>query len=160
MPADQGGQPGGAAPAPVAGGAGGQAGRDPNAVAVPGLVFDVDESTFTSLVAISDRVPVVDLWAGMVRTCNRLSPVSNACHLLGDARAGGSTSMRTRLQRAFGVSRPTVVALIRASPCTVPERSARTTGQAYFDELLKLAGGDSVTSYQPSGYEPGKDPAH
>lgn len=42
MPTEQGGQAGHAAGA-GAGAAGDQAGGDPDAVAVPGLVFDVDE---------------------------------------------------------------------------------------------------------------------
>ena len=158
MPADQGGQPGGAAPgAGGAGGAGGQAGQDPNAVAVPGLVFDVDESTFTSLVAISDRVPVViDLWAEWCEPCKQLSPVLERVVTSYGGRlvlAKVDVDANPRLQQAFGVqSIPTVVALIKGQPVplfqsALPEPQV----QAYFDELLKLAGENGVTGYAAVG---------
>ncbi len=158
MPADQGRQPGGAAPgAGGAGGAGGQAGQDPNAVAVPGLVFDVDESTFTSLVAISDRVPVViDLWAEWCEPCKQLSPVLERVVTSYGGRlvlAKVDVDANPRLQQAFGVqSIPTVVALIKGQPVplfqsALPEPQV----QAYFDELLKLAGENGVTGYAAVG---------
>ena len=154
MPADQGGQ---AAGAGAAGGAGGQAGQDPNAVAVPGLVFDVDESTFTSLVAISDRVPVViDLWAEWCEPCKQLSPVLERVVTSYGGRlvlAKVDVDANPRLQQAFGVqSIPTVVALIKGQPVplfqsALPEPQV----QAYFDELLKLAGENGVTGYAAVG---------
>ncbi len=158
MPADQGGQAAGAgAGAGAAGGAGGQAGQDPNAVAVPGLVFDVDESTFTSLVAISDRVPVViDLWAEWCEPCKQLSPVLERVVTSYGGRlvlAKVDVDANPRLQQAFGVqSIPTVVALIKGQPVplfqsALPEPQV----QAYFDELLKLAGENGVTGYAAVG---------
>ena len=158
MPADQGGQAAGAgAGAGAAGGAGGQAGQDPNAVAVPGLVFDVDESTFTSLVAISDRVPVViDLWAEWCEPCKQLSPVLERVVTTYGGRlvlAKVDVDANPRLQQAFGVqSIPTVVALIKGQPVplfqsALPEPQV----QAYFDELLKLAGENGVTGYAAVG---------
>ena len=154
MPADQGGQ---AAGAGAAGGAGGQAGQDPNAVAVPGLVFDVDESTFTSLVAISDRVPVViDLWAEWCEPCKQLSPVLERVVTSYGGRlvlAKVDVDANPRLQQAFGVqSIPTIVALIKGQPVplfqsALPEPQV----QAYFDELLKLAGENGVTGYAAVG---------
>ena len=158
MPADQGGQAAGAgAGAGAAGGAGGQAGQDPNAVAVPGLVFDVDESTFTSLVAISDRVPVViDLWAEWCEPCKQLSPVLERVVTSYGGRlvlAKVDVDANPRLQQAFGVqSIPTVVALIKGQPVplfqsALPEPQV----QAYFDELLKLAGENGVTGYAVVG---------
>lgn len=156
MPADQGGQAAGAG-AGAAGGAGGQAGQDPNAVAVPGLVFDVDESTFTSLVAISDRVPVViDLWAEWCEPCKQLSPVLERVVTSYGGRlvlAKVDVDASPRLQQAFGVqSIPTVVALIKGQPVplfqsALPEPQV----QAYFDELLKLAGENGVTGYAAVG---------
>lgn len=156
MPADQGGQAAGAG-AGAAGGAGGQAGQDPNAVAVPGLVFDVDESTFTSLVAISDRVPVViDLWAEWCEPCKQLSPVLERVVTSYGGRlvlAKVDVDANPRLQQAFGVqSIPTVVALIKGQPVplfqsALPEPQV----QAYFDELLKLAGENGVTGYAAVG---------
>lgn len=157
MPADQGGQAAGAGAGAGAaggiGGAGGQAGQDPNAVAVPGLVFDVDESTFTSLVAISDRVPVViDLWAEWCEPCKQLSPVLERVVTSYGGRlvlAKVDVDANPRLQQAFGVqSIPTVVALIKGQPVplfqsALPEPQV----QAYFDELLKLAGENGVTGY-------------
>ncbi len=155
MPADQGGQAAGAGAG--AGGAGGQAGQDPNAVAVPGLVFDVDESTFTSLVAISDRVPVViDLWAEWCEPCKQLSPVLERVVTSYGGRlvlAKVDVDANPRLQQAFGVqSIPTVVALIKGQPVplfqsALPEPQV----QAYFDELLKLAGENGVTGYAAVG---------
>ena len=158
MPADQGGQAAGAgAGAGAAGSAGGQAGQDPNAVAVPGLVFDVDESTFTSLVAISDRVPVViDLWAEWCEPCKQLSPVLERVVTSYGGRlvlAKVDVDANPRLQQAFGVqSIPTVVALIKGQPVplfqsALPEPQV----QAYFDELLKLAGENGVTGYAAVG---------
>ena len=157
-PADQGGQAAGAgAGAGAAGGAGGQAGQDPNAVAVPGLVFDVDESTFTSLVAISERVPVViDLWAEWCEPCKQLSPVLERVVTSYGGRlvlAKVDVDANPRLQQAFGVqSIPTVVALIKGQPVplfqsALPEPQV----QAYFDELLKLAGENGVTGYAAVG---------
>ena len=156
MPADQGGQATGAG-AGAAGGAGGQAGQDPNAVAVPGLVFDVDESTFTSLVAISDRVPVViDLWAEWCEPCKQLSPILERVVTSYGGRlvlAKVDVDANPRLQQAFGVqSIPTVVALIKGQPVplfqsALPEPQV----QAYFDELLKLAGENGVTGYAAVG---------
>lgn len=161
MPADQGGQAAGAGAGAGAaggiGGAGGQAGQDPNAVAVPGLVFDVDESTFTSLVAISDRVPVViDLWAEWCEPCKQLSPVLERVVTSYGGRlvlAKVDVDANPRLQQAFGVqSIPTVVALIKGQPVplfqsALPEPQV----QAYFDELLKLAGENGVTGYAAVG---------
>jgi putative thioredoxin len=153
MPADQGGQTAG----PGAGAAGGQAGGDPNAVAVPGLVFDVDESTFTSLVAISDRVPVViDLWAEWCEPCKQLSPILERVVTSYGGRlvlAKVDVDANPRLQQAFGVqSIPTVVALIKGQPVplfqsALPEPQV----QAYFDELLKLAGENGVTGHAAVG---------
>ena len=155
MPAEQGGTAGG--PAAGAGSAGGPAGQDPNAVAVPGLVFDVDESTFTSLVAISDQVPVViDLWAEWCEPCKQLSPILERVVTSYGGRlvlAKVDVDANPRLQQAFGVqSIPTVVALIKGQPVplfqsALPEPQV----QAYFDELLKLAGENGVTGYAVTG---------
>ncbi|UZD63941.1 tetratricopeptide repeat protein [Brevibacterium sp. JSBI002] len=160
MPAEQAGQAGQAAGAGAgagAGAAGGPAGGDPDTVAVPGLVFDVDESTFTSLVAISDRVPVViDLWAEWCEPCKQLSPILERVVTSYGGRlvlAKVDVDANPRLQQAFGVqSIPTVVALIKGQPVplfqsALPEPQV----QAYFDELLKLAGENGVTGHAVVG---------
>ncbi|MCS4593615.1 tetratricopeptide repeat protein [Brevibacterium sediminis] len=165
MPAEQAGQAGQAgqtghaagAGAGADGAAGGPAGGDPNAVAVPGLVFDVDESTFTNLVAISDRVPVViDLWAEWCEPCKQLSPILERVVTAYGGRlvlAKVDVDANPRLQQAFGVqSIPTVVALIKGQPVplfqsALPEPQV----QAYFDELLKLAGENGVTGHAAVG---------
>ncbi|GGC39655.1 MAG: tetratricopeptide repeat protein [Actinomycetota bacterium] len=162
MPAEQAGQTGqggqaAGAGAGADGAAGGPAGGDPNAVAVPGLVFDVDESTFTSLVAISDRVPVViDLWAEWCEPCKQLSPILERVVTAYGGRlvlAKVDVDANPRLQQAFGVqSIPTVVALIKGQPVplfqsALPEPQV----QAYFDELLKLAGENGVTGHAAVG---------
>lgn len=159
MPAEQDGQSGHTAGAGAGanGAAGDQAGGDPDAVAVPGLVFDVDESTFTSLVALSDRVPVViDLWAEWCEPCKQLSPILERVVTAYGGRlvlAKVDVDANPRLQQAFGVqSIPTVVALIKGQPVplfqsALPEPQV----QAYFDELLKLAGENGVTGHAAVG---------
>ncbi|WP_209324091.1 tetratricopeptide repeat protein [Brevibacterium renqingii] len=156
--------PAGAGPA----GAGAAGAQDPNAVAVPSLVFDVDEAGFNSVVAISDRVPVViDLWAEWCEPCKQLSPVLERVTEAYGGRlvlAKVDVDANPRLQQAFGVqSIPTVVAIVKGQPVplfqsALPEPQVR----AYFDELLKLASENGVTGYAVAdGAEPEPSgPAH
>lgn len=137
-----------AAPGKAAGGAG-----DPNAVAVPSLVFDVDEATFNDVVAMSDRVPIViDLWADWSEPGKQLSPVVQRVVESYGGRlvlARVDVDANPRLQQAFGVqSIPNVIAIVKGQPVplfqsALPEQQV----QAYFDELLKLAGENGVTGH-------------
>ncbi|UVI37928.1 tetratricopeptide repeat protein [Brevibacterium spongiae] len=162
LPHEQTGQQGQPGQAPAgAGGPAGPAGaagaQDPNAVAVPSLVFDVDEASFNGLVAISDRVPVViDLWAEWCEPCKQLSPILERVVPEYGGRlvlAKVDVDANPRLQQAFGVqSIPTVVALVKGQPVPLfqgglPEPQVK----AYFDELLKLAGENGVTGYATAG---------
>jgi putative thioredoxin len=152
MPADQ------AGPAAQAAGGAGSAGagagaQDPNAVAVPGLVFTVDEASFNGVVAMSDRVPVVmDLWSEQSEASKQLSPVLERMTMAYGGRlvlAKVDVDKNPRLQQAFGVqSVPNVIAVIKGQPVplfqsSVPEQQVK----AYFDELLKLASENGVTGY-------------
>ncbi len=174
LPQEQAGSPGqapaepGAAGPGAAGAAGGGGAQDPNAVAVPSLVFDVDEASFNGVVAMSDRVPVViDLWAEWCEPCKQLSPVLERVTEAYGGRlvlAKVDVDANPRLQQAFGVqSIPTVVAIVKGQPVplfqsAVPEQQVR----AYFDELLKLAAENGVTGYAlADGAEPEPaGPAH
>lgn len=172
MPADHrpaagAGQPGAGQPGAVPPGGPG-AGEDPNAVAVPSLVFDVDEASFNSVVAISDRVPVViDLWAAGDEAGKQLSPVIERVVESFGGRlilAKVDVEANPRLQQAFGVqSIPNVIAIVKGQPVplfqsALPEPQVK----AYFDELLKLAGENGVTGHAVvDGAEPEPaGPAH
>lgn len=166
MPADQPGGAGQPAGRPGAGAGGGA--QDPNAVAVPSLVFDVDEAGFNDVVAISDRVPVVvDLWSARSEPSKQLSPIlARVTETYGGrlVLARADVDANPRLQQAFGAqSIPTVVAIVKGQPVplfqsSVPEQQVT----AYFDELLKLAAENGVTGYAlADGAEPEPaGPAH
>lgn len=141
---------------------------DPNAVALPSLVFDVDEANFNDVVAISDRVPVViDLWAEWCEPCKQLSPIiERVVESYGGklVLAKVDVDANPRLQQAFGVqSIPTVVAIVKGQPVplfqsALPEPQVK----AYFEELLKLAAENGVNGHavvEGSGPEP-QGPAH
>ncbi len=141
--------------------AGASAAHDPNAVALPSLVFDADEAGFNDVVAISDRVPVViDLWAEWCGPCKQLSPIIERVVESYGGRlvlAKVDVDANPRLQQAFGVqSIPTVVAVVKGQPVplfqgALPEPQVK----AYFDELLKLAAENGVTGRAVVG---GADP--
>ncbi|TSI16202.1 tetratricopeptide repeat protein [Brevibacterium aurantiacum] len=126
---------------------------DPNAVAVPALTFDVDEASFTEVVAMSDRVPVViDLWADRSEAAKQLSPiVQRVVEFFGGrlVLARVDVDANPRLQQAFGVeSIPNIIAIVKGQPVplfqsALPEQQVK----AYFDELLKLAGENGVTGH-------------
>ena len=126
---------------------------DPNAVAVPALTFDVDEASFTEVVAMSDRVPVViDLWADRSEAAKQLSPiVQRVVESFGGrlVLARVDVDANPRLAQAFGVeSIPNIIAIVKGQPVplfqsALPEQQVR----AYFDELLKLAGENGVTGH-------------
>lgn len=126
---------------------------DPNAVAVPALTFDVDEASFTEVVAMSDRVPVViDLWADRSEAAKQLSPiVQRVVESFGGrlVLARVDVDANPRLQQAFGVeSIPNIIAIVKGQPVplfqsALPEQQVK----AYFDELLKLAGENGVTGH-------------
>lgn len=167
LPHEQTGQAG-HAPAGAGAPGGAAGGQDPNAVAVPSLIFDVDEASFNGVVAISDRVPVViDLWAEWCEPCKQLSPILERVIASYGGRlvlAKVDVDANPRLQQAFGVqSIPSVVALVKGQPVPLFQ-SALPEPQvtAYFDELLKLAGENGVTGHAVAdGAEPEPaGPAH
>ena len=99
---------------------------------------------------------VIDLWAEWCEPCKQLSPVLERVVTSYGGRlvlAKVDVDANPRLQQAFGVqSIPTVVALIKGQPVplfqsALPEPQV----QAYFDELLKLAGENGVTGYAAVG---------
>ena len=131
----------------------GQPGSDlpENAVAVPGLVFDVDEASFEALVALSNDVPVViDLWAEWCGPCKQLSPVLERVVESYGGRvvlAKIDVDANPRLQQAFGVqSIPTIVALLKGQPAPLfqgaqPEPAIRQV----LDQVVEVAGQQGMT---------------
>ena len=136
-----------------------------NAVPVPALVFDVDESNFEAVAQLSTQVPVViDLWAEWCGPCKQLSPVlDRVVESYGGkvVLAKIDVDANPNLQQAFGVqSIPTVVALVAARPVplfqgAVPEPQVRQ----YFDQLLSLAGQHGVDKVAVPAGAPAPEPA-
>lgn len=135
--------------APTAGQPG--SGLPENAVAVPGLVFDVDEASFEALVALSNDVPVViDLWAEWCGPCKQLSPVLERVVESYGGRvvlAKIDVDANPRLQQAFSVqSIPTIVALLKGQPAPLfqgaqPEPAIRQV----LDQVVEVAGQQGMT---------------
>lgn len=120
--------------------------------ATGGLVVDVDEASFQSLVIEqSATVPVVvDLWATWCGPCKQLSPVLERLAVEYAGRfvlAKIDVDANPRLGQAFQAqSIPTVVAVVKGQPVplfqgAVPEQQVR----AYLEELLKVAASNGVT---------------
>lgn len=131
---------------------GGPAGQlPPDAVAVPALVFDVDEASFEGLVALSNEVPViVDLWAEWCGPCKQLSPVlERVVESYGGkvVLAKIDVDANPRLQQAFGVqSIPTIVALLGGQPAPLfqgaqPEPAIRQV----LDQVVQVAAQQGMT---------------
>lgn len=129
--------------------------------ATGGLVVDVDEASFQSLVIEqSATVPVVvDLWATWCGPCKQLSPVLERLAVEYAGRfvlAKIDVDANPRLGQAFQAqSIPTVVAVVKGQPVplfqgAVPEQQVR----AYLEELLKVAASNGVT-----GVASGQGPA-
>lgn len=129
--------------------------------ATGGLVVDVDEANFQSLVIEqSATVPVVvDLWATWCGPCKQLSPVLERLAVEYAGRfvlAKIDVDANPRLGQAFQAqSIPTIVAVVKGQPVplfqgAVPEQQVR----AYLEELLKVAASNGVT-----GVASGQGPA-
>nr|WP_029090180.1 tetratricopeptide repeat protein [Brevibacterium album] len=149
--------------------AGGTGALPPNAVEVPGLVFDVDEAQFESLVQLSSQVPVViDLWAEWCGPCKQLSPVLERVIESYGGRvvlAKIDVDANPRIQQAFGVqSIPTVVALLAGQPAPLfqgaqPEAQVRQV----LDQVVAVAAQQGLDRIAvPAGGTPEEDagPAH
>lgn len=141
----------------------------PNAVGVPGLVFDIGEAQFEDLVALSNEVPVIiDLWAEWCEPCKQLSPVLERVVESYGGRvvlAKIDVDANPRIQQAFQVqSIPTVVALLKGQPAPLfqgaqPEQQIRQV----FDQVIEVAGqqGMTKTAVPLDGAEaPEAGPAH
>lgn len=123
----------------------------PNAVGVPGLVFDIDEAQFEDLVALSNEVPVIiDLWAEWCEPCKQLSPILERVV----ASYGGKVVLakidvdaNQRIQQALQVeSIPTVVALLKGQPAPLfqgaqPEPQIRQV----IEQVIEVAGQQGMT---------------
>ena len=131
------GQPSGAAGAP--------------AVAVPGLVVDATDATFSQVLELSNTVPViVDLWAEWCGPCKQLSPVLEK---LVAEYAGRLLLVKVdvdsnpQLTEAFQAqSIPAVAAVIGGRPVqlfvgALPEAQVRDV----FEQVLELAAQNGVT---------------
>ena len=147
-PAAPSGEP---AEAPTAGGAGGAGAPASGQVAVPGLVLDATDATFTQVLEISNTVPViVDLWAEWCGPCKQLSPVLDK---LVAEYAGRLLLVKVdvdanpQLTQAFQAqSIPAVAAVIGGRPVqlfvgALPEAQVRDV----FEQVLELAAQNGVT---------------
>ncbi|NRD25576.1 tetratricopeptide repeat protein [Frigoribacterium sp. VKM Ac-2836] len=135
----------------TAGGAGGAPAPAAGQVAVPGLVLDATDETFTQVLEISNTVPViVDLWAEWCGPCKQLSPVLDK--LVGEY-AGRLLLVKVdvdanpQLTQAFQAqSIPAVAAVIGGRPVqlfvgALPEAQVRDV----FEQVLELAAQNGVT---------------
>lgn len=123
----------------------------PNAVGVPGLVFDIDEAQFEDLVALSNEVPVIiDLWAEWCEPCKQLSPIlERVVESYGGkvVLAKIDVDANPRIQQAFQVqSIPTVLALLKGQPAPLfqgaqPEQQIRQV----FEQVIEVAGQQGMT---------------
>jgi len=133
------------APTPLDGGA------PAASVAVPALVLDATDETFTQFLELSNTVPViVDLWAEWCGPCKQLSPVLDKLV----AEYGGrfvlakvDVDANPQLTQAFQAqSIPAVAAVIGGRPVqlfvgALPEAQVRDV----FEQVLELAAQNGVT---------------
>lgn len=125
--------------------------------ALSGVVIDVTEDSFESLVNLSLQVPVVlDFWADWCGPCKQLSPILEK--LAADdagkwVLAKINTETEQRLAAAFQIqSIPTVIAVIKGQPVplfqgAIPEAEARKV----LDEVLRVAAANGVTGTVDAG---------
>lgn len=127
------------APAPSSGGA------------VPSLVVDVTDETFSSILELSNTVPViVDIWAEWCGPCKQLSPILEKLVVEYAGRmvlAKVDADTNPQLTQAFQAqSIPTVAAVIGGRPVSLfvgalPEAQVRDV----FEQVLQLAEQNGVT---------------
>jgi len=127
------------------------AGSQPGDVAVPALVVDATDATFSQVLELSNTVPViVDLWAEWCGPCKQLSPVLDK---LVSEYAGRLLLVKVdvdanpQLTQAFQAqSIPAVAAVIGGRPVqlfvgALPEAQVRDV----FEQVLELAAQNGVT---------------
>ncbi|MBF4577821.1 tetratricopeptide repeat protein [Frondihabitans sp. VKM Ac-2883] len=132
---------------PAASGAGGAA----PAAGVPSLVVDVTDATFSSILDLSNQVPViVDIWAEWCGPCKQLSPILEKLIVEYAGRlvlAKVDADTNPQLTQAFQAqSIPTVAAVIAGRPVSLfvgalPEAQVRDV----FEQVLELAEQNGVT---------------
>ena len=145
-------------PAPSAAGAPAQptapgqpAGAPGAAVAVPALVVDATDATFSQVLELSNTVPViVDLWAEWCGPCKQLSPVLDKLVTEYAGRlvlAKVDVDANPQLTQAFQAqSIPAVAAVVGGRPVqlfvgALPEAQVRDA----FEQVLELAAQNGVT---------------
>lgn len=125
------------------------------AASAPGLIMDVTDATFGSVLELSQTVPVVvDLWAEWCEPCKQLGPVLErvVTELAGRiVLAKVDVDANPQLAQGFRAqSIPMVVALIGGQPVplfngAVPEQQVREV----FAQLLEVAAQNGVTGTVP-----------
>ena len=146
--------PAATATAPADGGAPAYAAGAPattGSVAVPGLVLDATDATFSQFLELSNTVPViVDLWAEWCGPCKQLSPVLEklvAEHAGRFVLAKVDVDANPQLTEAFQAqSIPAVAAVIGGRPVqlfvgALPEAQVRDV----LEQVLELAAQNGVT---------------
>jgi len=146
--------PAATATAPADGGAPADAAGAPattGSVAVPGLVLDATDATFSQFLELSNTVPViVDLWAEWCGPCKQLSPVLEklvAEHAGRFVLAKVDVDANPQLTEAFQAqSIPAVAAVIGGRPVqlfvgALPEAQVRDV----LEQVLELAAQNGVT---------------
>lgn len=139
------------APAPAGPGAASPEGAAPAGGAVPSLVVDVTDASFSAVLELSNTVPViVDIWAEWCGPCKQLSPVLEKIVIEYAGRmvlAKVDADTNPQLTQAFQAqSIPTVAAVIGGRPVSLfvgalPEAQVRDV----LEQVLELAAQNGVT---------------
>lgn len=118
---------------------------------LPSLVVDVTDATFSSVLDLSNTVPViVDIWAEWCGPCKQLSPILEKLVVEYDGRlvlAKVDADTNPQLTEAFQAqSIPTVAAVVGGRPVSLfvgalPEAQVREV----FEQVLQLAEQNGVT---------------
>ena len=138
---------------------------EPAAAQQSGLIVDVTDADFESIMQVSSRVPViVDLWAEWCGPCKQLTPVLEELVREYDGRlvlAKIDVDTNPQLAQAFQAqSIPTVVALIGGRPAplfqgAVPKEQVREV----FEQVLQIAAQQGVDGRIDVGDEGAEAPA-